>query len=74
MVRKRVVLTIPGELLMEPILYHITNMYGLESAVYKSEMSDKKGIFELELRGEGKRIEEALAWATAKGIDVKKVK
>jgi hypothetical protein len=74
MVRKRVILTIPGELLMEPILYYITNKYGLESAVYKSEMNDKKGIFELELKGEEKRIEEALAWAMAKGIDVKRVK
>jgi hypothetical protein len=74
MVGKRVIFTVPEELLMSPILYNITSRYGLESAVYKSEMTDKKGIFELEFKGEEKQIEEGLAWAMSEGIDVKRIK
>jgi hypothetical protein len=74
MAKKVVIFTIPEKLLMEPVLYQITSENRLESAVYMSEVNAGQGIFTLELKGEEKQIEEALACATAKGIAVKVIK
>jgi hypothetical protein len=69
-VKKRIVFIIPPEMLLEPILYTISQQYDLKLSLYNSDMSGNEGIMRLELEGEEKQIEEGLAWAMERGIRV----
>jgi hypothetical protein len=72
-IKKRVIFTIPQEMLLEPILYTINQQYDVKISIYVSDVTDKEGLMKLELEGEEKQIEEGLAWAMAKGIRVEPV-
>jgi len=69
-IKKRVVLVIPQEMLLEPILYTINQQYDIRVNLYNSDITDEEGFMKLELEGEEKQIEEGLAWAMARGIRV----
>ncbi len=68
--KKRITFIIPEEMLLEPILYTITQQYDLKVSIYNSDISGNEGVMKLELEGEEKQIEEGLAWAMARGIRV----
>ena len=69
-IKKRVVFAIPKEMLLEPILYTVTQQYDVKVSLYNSDITDEEGLMKLELEGEEKQIEEGLAWAMGKGIRV----
>ncbi|MDD4874214.1 MAG: NIL domain-containing protein [Dehalococcoidales bacterium] len=73
MVKKRVIFTIPRDMLLEPILYTINQQYDVKVSVYGSEVTDNHGVMRLEVEGEEKQIEEGLAWSMARGIRVEPV-
>jgi hypothetical protein len=67
-VKKRIIFVIPEEMLLEPILYAITQQYDLKVSIYNSDLIGNEGVMKLELEGEEKQIEEGLAWAMERGI------
>ncbi len=69
-IRKKLVLVIPEEMLLEPILYTITQQYDVKVNLYNSDITDNEGFMRLELEGEEKQVEEGLNWAMSKGIRV----
>ncbi|MDD4923250.1 MAG: NIL domain-containing protein [Dehalococcoidales bacterium] len=69
-VKKRMILIIPEEMLLEPVLYTINQQYDLKISIYNSDLIGNEGIMKLELEGEEKQIEEGLAWAMTRGIRV----
>jgi hypothetical protein len=69
-VKKRIVFVIPEEMLLEPVLYTISQQYDLKIGIYNSDLIGGEGVMKLELEGEEKQIEEGLAWAMERGIRV----
>ena len=69
-VKRKIIVIIPEEMLLEPVLYTLSQQYDLKVSLYNSDMSGNEGIMRLELEGEEKQIEEGLAWAMEKGIHV----
>ncbi len=70
MVKKRVTLTFPQELLLEPIIYTMGHQFNLVTNIHLADITEDKGWLVLELEGDEKRIEEGLAWVMAKGVRV----
>jgi hypothetical protein len=72
-VKKRIIFVIPEEMLLEPILYAITQQYDLKVSIYNSDLIGNEGVMKLELEGEEKQIEEGLAWAMERGIRIETI-
>jgi hypothetical protein len=70
MVKKRVTLIFPQELLLEPIIYTMGRQFSLVTNIHLADITEEKGWLVLELEGDEKRIEEGLAWVMAKGVRV----
>jgi len=70
MVKKRVTLTFPQELLLEPIIYTISHQFNLVTNIHLADITEDKGWLVLELEGDEKQIDEGLAWVMAKGVRV----
>lgn len=70
MAKRRVMLTIPAELHSEPIIYNIGQQFNLVTNIYQADLMEERGWVTLELNGEDKDIEEAIAWAISKGVRV----
>lgn len=69
-VKKRVIFIIPEEMLLEPILYTISQQYDLKVSIYNSDLIGEEGVMKLELEGEEKQIDEGLAWIMERGIRI----
>ena len=70
MVKKRVTLTFPEELLKEPIIYNLGQQFKVMTNIQSADVSESKGWIVLELEGEEKEIEDGIAWVTSKGVRV----
>jgi hypothetical protein len=72
-IKKRITFVIPEEMLLEPILYTVTQQYDLKVNIYNSDLIGNEGVMKLELEGEEKQIEEGLAWAMTRGIRIETI-
>jgi len=70
MAKKRVTLTVPKELLLEPIIHTMSHQFNLVTNIHLADITEDKGWLVLELEGDEKRIEEGPAWVMAKGVRV----
>jgi len=70
MAKRRVMLNLPAELHSEPIIYNIGQQFNLVTNIYQADLTGDRGWVILELDGEDKNIEEAIAWAISKGVRV----
>jgi len=61
MVKRRVRLTFPAKLHSEPIIYNIGQQFNLVTNIYQADLTRDHGWVILELDGEDKNIEEAIA-------------
>jgi len=70
MVKRQVVLTFPQKLLREPIIYVLGQEFKVLTNILQADISESKGWLVLELEGEEKAIDDAIAWATSRGVKV----
>jgi len=70
MVKRQVVLTFPQELLKEPVIYVLGQEFKVLTNILQADISESKGWLVLELEGEEKAIDDAIAWATSRGVKV----
>ena len=70
MAKRQVMLTFPQELLREPIIYNLGHQFKVITNIYRADISESGGRTVLELEGEEKEIDDAIAWATSKGVRV----
>ncbi|HEX79326.1 MAG TPA: FeS-binding protein [Dehalococcoidia bacterium] len=70
MAKRKVTLTVPKELLLEPIIYTMSHQFNLIINIHLADITEDKGWLVLELEGDEKHIEEGLAWVMAKGVRV----
>ena len=70
MAKRRVMLTFPGELLTEPIIYNLGQQFRIVTNILRADVTEERGLVVLELDGEDEDIEAGIAWVTSKGVRV----
>ena len=70
MVKRKVILNFPRELLREPIIHNLGQQFGIVVNIRLAEITEDRGWLEVELEGEADKIEEGLNWAMSRGIRV----
>jgi ABC-type methionine transport system ATPase subunit len=70
MIKKRVLLNFPQELLKEPIIYSVGQQFQLATNIHRADVVEDRGCFELDLTGEEQQIDEAVAWMMGRGVRV----
>ncbi len=70
MAKQRVMLTLPGELHSEPIIYTLGLQFKLAITIRQADLTKDRGWVVLELAGEDKDIDAGITWATSKGVRV----
>ena len=70
MAKRRVILTFPGELLSEPVIYNISQQFNLVTNIYQADVTEERGWIVLELEGKDEDIEAGITWAISRGVRV----
>jgi len=70
MVKRRLMFTFSSEPMSEPIIYNVGHQFNVATNIYRASATEEQGWFILDLEGEEKDIEEAIAWVTSKGVRV----
>ena len=68
MVKRRVMLTFPEELLSEPVIFTISQQFNLVTNIYQAQVTEDQGWIMLELDGKEEDIEAGITWAISKGV------
>lgn len=70
-IRERLVLHFPRELVERPIVYRLSRDYGLEFNILKASVTpDEEGLMVLEVRGQRRGLELAMEYLAASGVRV----
>ncbi len=70
MAKRRVMLTFPTELLVEPVTYNLGQQFNLVTNIRRGEVTEDRGWLVLELEGKDEDIEDGITWAISKGVRV----
>ena len=70
MVKRLVTFIFPEELIREPITYTLSHQFKIVTNIYEADVSESSGRMGLELEGEEREIDDAIAWVTSKGVRV----
>jgi ABC-type methionine transport system ATPase subunit len=66
----KVHITFPEDKIKEPVIYQIGKEYNVITNIRKADVTEKTGWVDLELIGETKEVERALAALKKKGVKV----
>ncbi len=70
MVKRQVMLTFSPQTSSEPIVYNMGQQFNIVTNIRQADATDDKGWIVIELTGDDKDIEAAIAWATSRGVRV----
>ena len=71
MASKKIVINFPKELIDKPIVYRLIKDFDLEFNIAKASITpDAEGLMVLELKGDGKRIDEGIKYLKDQGVKV----
>jgi ABC-type methionine transport system ATPase subunit len=70
MIEVRVKLTIPEELVTEPLIARLVREHDVEPNIRRANVDDHEGWIICEVAGEPAKIDGALAWLRATGVRV----
>lgn len=70
MVKRRLKLVFPPEIIREPIIYHLGAQFNVITNILRANVEIDKGWAILELEGDRQELDLAVSWLIAKGIDV----
>lgn len=70
MAKRQVMLTFPRELLKEPIVYILGQEFNVVTNILQADISASKAWTVLEFEGEEQEIDDAIAWATSRGVRI----
>jgi ABC-type methionine transport system ATPase subunit len=71
--KKKVYLTYPKELVKEPILYQVGQLFRVVTNIRQASVSDKIGLVALELDGAEAEIDKAIDFFVKKGVKVEPI-
>jgi ABC-type methionine transport system ATPase subunit len=66
----KVRITFPEEKIKEPVIYQIGKDYNVVTNIRRADVTEKTGWVDLELIGETKEVEKAVAGLKKKGVKV----
>src|SRR5262249_14275089 len=72
-VKKRVYLTFPTELIKQPVVCDMYDRYKVRFSIRTASVSEEIGIIGLELEGEDERVQAAMAFFRERGIRVEPI-
>ncbi len=70
MALKRVRVTVPENLIKEPLIYNLGHEFRVITNVRMADVDEKTGWVLLELEGEADEVDRSIAWAQSKGVRV----
>ena len=70
MVKRRVMFTYPPELIREPIIHSLSQQFNIVTNIHLADITEDKGWVVLDMEGKEEDIEQALGWATSRGMRV----
>jgi len=70
MIKRQVMLTFSPQTSSEPIVYNMGQQFNIVTNIRQADATDDKGWIVIELTGDDKDIEAAIAWATSRGVRV----
>jgi len=73
MVKRKVMLTFPEELIREPIIYNLGQQFNLVTNILRADLTEDRGWMVLELDGKDEDIEAGTAWVISKGVRVEPI-
>ncbi len=70
MVKQRVKLTFPTDLITQPVIYNMGREFEVVTNIRRANVSGDRGWVILEITGADGEIERAIQWAKQKGVRV----
>ena len=70
MVKQRVMFTYPPELIREPIIHSLSQQFNIVTNIHLADITEDRGWVVLDIEGKEEDIEQALGWATSRGMRV----
>ena len=70
MAKRSVMLTFPGELVTEPVIYNLGQQFNIITNIIRADVTEDRGWVVLELDGKDEEIEAGITWAISKGMRV----
>ncbi len=70
MAKRRVMLTFPGELVTEPIIYNLGQQFNIVTNILRADVTENRSWVVLELDGEDEEIEAGITWTISKGVRI----
>lgn len=71
--KKKVYLTYPRELVKEPLIYQVSQLFNVAFNIRQASISEEIGLVALELEGEADEVEKALKFFVDKGVKVEPI-
>ena len=68
--KKKVMLTLPQEILREPVIYTLGQQFHVIPNIHRAEVAEDQGWIVVELEGQEADIEQGITWAISKGVRV----
>ncbi len=73
MAKRNVMLTFPGELVTEPVIYNLGQQFNIVTNILRADVTEDRGWVVLELDGKDEDIEAGTAWVISKGVRVEPI-
>ena len=70
MAKRKLKLTLPTELITEPMVYNLSREYRLAAHIQHASMHEDKGLVVLDLEGSEEDLNQGTAWIMARGVEI----
>ena len=70
MVKQRVKLTFPTDLITQPVIYNMGQEFDVITNIRRANVTRDRGWVILEINGEDDEVERAVEWARSQGVRV----
>lgn len=70
MAKGRFHLTLPGDLVGEPVIHTLGSRFGVVTTIRRANLEEGSGWVILEMEGPDDAVESAIAWARERGVTV----
>ncbi len=71
--RRRVYLTYLGDVMKEPLIYHLGHKFDVVTNIRGATIKDDIGLVTLEISGEEDEIDRGLEWIESQGVKVEPI-
>jgi hypothetical protein len=70
MAKRKFKITLPAELVTEPVVHNLSREYRLVPYIQHASMHDGKGVVVLDLEGSEEDLNQGVAWMMARGLEI----